>query len=72
MKKKPKLIPPRNTPIPQSLYSCADDACAEERSWPAEDLYWIPGWGGWYCPLCVEDSSETPGVSLAVFLKRTD
>ena len=64
--------PPKNTPIPHCLYSCATDSCAEERSWPATDLYWVPAWGGWYCKLCINYAlaEVVAGCSLAEFLAQ--
>lgn len=51
-------LPPKSTPIPHCLYSCAEDSCAEERTWPASDLYWVPDLQGWYCELCLDDMDE--------------
>ena len=65
--------PPDDTPIPACLYSCSRDSCAEERSWPASDLHWVPAWEGWYCDLCLDDLHEDEdvevGISLAAWLK---
>jgi hypothetical protein len=72
--------PPDGTPIPACLYSCSNDGCAEERTWPASDLYWVPAWHGWFCDYCIDergtgdDGNETIeiGVTLAQWLKSLD
>lgn len=61
--------PPHDVAIPHCLYSCARDECAERRSYPAEDLYWVPD-AGWYCIHCIDDMPEEygDGISLAQWL----
>ena len=50
-------------PLPRPLYGCAEEACAENQSWPEDDLFWVskPTWyhdvvgdDGWYCVECIE------------------
>ena len=68
------IRPPEDVHIPACLYSCARDECREERSYPAEDLFWIPQYGGWYCYMCLDctlDECEV-GVSLAQWLREHD
>ena len=44
--------------LPQRLYSCNDQYCEAEVSYPAEDLTWYPGCpcfeSGWYCYNCID------------------
>lgn len=69
--------PPSDVKIPAVLYSCANESCAEERSWPARDLRWMPAEEGWYCDLCIDDlhaelldgDELEVGISLAEWLK---
>ena len=42
-------------PIPTALYPCMLEGCAEEHTWPAEDLQWTvfgDGEEGWLCTIC--------------------
>ena len=55
--------------LPRPVYGCAAQGCAEETSWPPEDLQWYdgqwcedgetvpdPGYGpGFYCAICLDD-----------------
>ena len=41
---------------PKPLYPCMFRHCAEEFSWPAEDLTWVPHLGGWVCDNCWADN----------------
>lgn len=50
--------PPGPKTTPEPLYSCVLEHCAEEQSWPAHDLFWHPGRGGWICINCKSDSEE--------------
>lgn len=65
--------PPDDAPIQECLYPCSRDSCAEERTWPAYDLHWVPAWKGWYCDICLDDLHEDEdvevGISLAAWLK---
>lgn len=64
--------------IPKPLYPCMH--CAEEYSWPAEDLSWSKREMGWVCDLCWDDRDvnwdgddcidEDKGISLAEELNR--
>ena len=40
-------------PIPQALYPC--EYCADEYSWPADDLYWSEIDQAWVCDACWSD-----------------
>lgn len=40
-------------PIPRALYPCKH--CAEDYSWPAEDLYWSAITKAWVCESCWDD-----------------
>ena len=68
-------------PLPNGpLFSCSSSGCAEEYSWPPEDLFWVDAhrgtdpwleWkAGWYCSICIDgmgvgDDLPTVGGSLA-------
>lgn len=56
-------------PIPEPLYPCAHEACAEERTWPADDLFWSEKVEGWVCDICRCDDptheDEQTGSSLS-------
>lgn len=64
--------PPPDTPIPHALYSCATDHCAEERTWPAEDLVWVPDRKGFYCTYCLDDFDERPETGITVPRRERD
>lgn len=50
-------------PLPRALYSCK--YCAEDYSWPADDLNWSSLVNGWVCNHCWEgDDHGDPGVRL--------
>ncbi len=51
-------IPPAGTPLPDAVYYCDRDECAEERSCGADELYWVPSWNGWYCVDCVDNDRD--------------
>ena len=62
-------------PPPKPVYGCANEACAEEVSWPATDIVWFSGTdeicAGWYCDNCLDeytDRYDDRGVSLADYL----
>lgn len=60
---------PDDAKIPANLYSCCMDDCSEQRTFPAEELYWTE-WG-WMCEWCMSDTNvEEDGESLADFIKR--
>ena len=49
--------------IPEARYPCHLPSCADETTYPPEELFWIPagidGQGpGWYCRLCAGESGE--------------
>jgi hypothetical protein len=51
-------------PIPRALFSCA--ICAEDYSWPAEDLFWNKATAEWICLECWYDNAMgDKGISLA-------
>ena len=71
--------------IPDPLYSCADDGCAAEASYPADDLmYWRGGRHvdaaeevesenrpeGFYCEHCIAHLGIPGGETLTVVLAR--
>lgn len=65
--------------VPAPLYSCADQNCAAEVSFPADDLAWLPSKGGFYCtaPLeccwnfhATEDDGHKYRPSLATVLNN--
>lgn len=67
-------VPPPGMKTPKPLYSCAVTECAMDTSWPADDLYWCPELGDWYCQLCLSDIATeteelTRGISLKEYLK---
>ena len=33
-----------NAATPDPFYGCADEGCADERSWPSEEIYWWDGY----------------------------
>lgn len=54
-------------PLPEPLYSCHDEDCRIENSYPAADLTWSDGLtkddcetgavaheAGWYCDQCID------------------
>jgi hypothetical protein len=50
-------------PLPKALYSCK--YCAEEYSWPADDLNWSSVVSGWVCNNCwCGDDHGDPGIRL--------
>ena len=64
-------------PLPEPLYSCA--YCADEYSWPAEDLFWSEALNTWICDNCwlevdkhwITDSEQVEhGITLAEELKN--
>lgn len=67
-------IPPHNTlSPPTALFSCCDSYCAEEHSWPAQDLHWSESHSGWLCVNCWSEyeytpEDEKPGISLQDWL----
>ena len=74
----------RDVPLPEGpLWSCqgGDGACAEEVSWPADDLHWHPGNpeaglagymdGLWLCQFCSEEYEGDAGISLKDHLLAT-
>ena len=59
------------------LFSCAIQGCAEEFSWPPDDLFWCEPpddlGPGWFCTNCIEYEDRPlgePGESLERFLAR--
>lgn len=68
------MTPPRcGSSIPQALFSCSQYLCAEEFSYPAEDLYWFDKEKRWVCANCFysipepedENGKPTRGITLA-------
>jgi hypothetical protein len=43
-------------PLPDPLYACA--YCADEYSWPPEDLFWSENTKSWVCDNCWEGVDE--------------
>ena len=64
---KPHLLDRNLTP----LYSCANDHCATEHSWPADDLLWWTGAGiydaGWYCEFCFDEMPWDDSESISLW-----
>lgn len=55
--------------IPLALYSCHH--CAEDYSWPAEDLAWSNKLNEWVCENCWDDDVHgEPVIRLDAELKR--
>jgi hypothetical protein len=55
--------------IPRALYSCQH--CAEDYSWPAEDLYWSDITNAWVCENCWEDDVHgQPAIRMDREIKR--
>ena len=62
--------------LPKPLYSCQE--CAEDYSWPAEDLAWYdlddhPDYeSGWYCPNCSDNlrPEDQPVIGLKSELEQ--
>lgn len=64
-------------PIPRPLYPCK--YCSDERTWPAEDLFWSELDQDWVCDFCWDDRgytredgtplNEPMGISLADEIK---
>lgn len=60
------------------LYACSFQNCAEENTYPPDDIYWVednpehPDWSpGWYCFNCISyNDSPDRGESLQDFLDR--
>jgi hypothetical protein len=42
-------------PIPQALFSCSEEGCREETTYPAEMLYWYEQESRWVCFCCWDD-----------------
>jgi hypothetical protein len=42
-------------PIPEALFSCSNQYCAEETTYPAEMLYWYEQECRWVCDNCWDD-----------------
>lgn len=56
-------------PLPRALYSCK--YCAEDYSWPADDLNWSSVVNGWVCNHCWEtDDHGDPGIRLDREIER--
>ena len=61
------------------LFSCDEEPCSEEVSYPPDLLWWWPQLKGWYCdnhPEVLEDygpfdTELEQGISLADWLKDT-
>ena len=64
--------PPLDANFPRALFSCSEDACSEEQSFHASEIYWIPETGRWTCWNCTSyiDSPER-GISLEAWLIET-
>ena len=45
--------------MPPPVYGCAMDGCAEEATWPAEDIQWVRD--GFYCDACRDYLEPPPG-----------
>lgn len=58
----------------RALWACAVDGCAEECTYPAEDLYWCPEEQAWICWNCLSQSSHQwhQGISLKEWLLKAD
>ena len=64
-------FPPRDTPTPDPLYPCSAPGCADNHTWPADDLFYA-GTHGWLCVECAEELEVVIGVSLAEFLEASE
>ena len=73
----------QDAPLPAAIYGCANEACADENSYPPDMLFWFPGHEdigyepGFYCEECVSDELEVsildltePAHSLYLEIKR--
>jgi len=50
-------------PLPKALYSCK--YCADEYSWPPDDLRWFQKVEGWVCENCWDEGDHgEPGIRL--------
>ena len=49
----------QDAPLPAALYGCANEACADETSYPPDMLFWFPGHEdidydpGFFCEDCL-------------------
>lgn len=57
---------------PQALFACAIESCAEEVTWPADDLYWCEEHQAWICADCLEYLNLEQGKSLKQWLMASD
>ena len=57
--------------LPNALYGCANEACADVNSYPPDMLFWFSGHEdidyepGFYCEDCLSDELETSILDLA-------
>lgn len=64
-----------NAPIPMALFSCSNEDCERERSYPANELYWHDRDQAWFCEECLgflDDDGEDNRLTLEEFIKLTD
>ena len=61
--------------FPKALYSCAIQGCADDASWPPDDLVMVTnppeGWDpGWYCESCADEAQgEDPCTKIGESLE---
>ena len=68
-----KARPEKGVEFPEALYPCSDGGCADEQTFPASDLHWIPEWEGWYGEHCVDGRRRFEGkgeIEIGVSLKE--
>lgn len=63
-------LSPDGSPLPVALYSCAN--CFEDRSFHADDLFWVHERRGWFCEWCIDDieGSLTIGDRLDKWMEK--
>ena len=45
--------------IPEPLYSCANESCADYYSFHADMMFFVAGRDAWYCEICLTDWEES-------------
>lgn len=62
--------------VPQALFSCSNEYCRPEVSYPADMLYWFDAEKRWVCEMCWDDlpaptdddGKLTRGITLAEYI----
>ena len=61
----------KNLPIPKAIYPC--NYCADDFSWPPEDLRWSEKIEAWVCSMCWDDDTHgEPKQTLAEVLSENE